>query len=173
MNEQTENEQIDIENVDSLDSLKKQIEEQKNEIESLKDQYLRAVAEVQNVRTRNAKQMEEMAKYAVSNFAKELLNVVDNLYRTIENLPKSDDQIFKNLLEGLVMTQKEFLAAFDKFNVTRIMPKKGDDFDYNLHQAVAQVESEEFGAGKIVDVVSAGYVIHDRLLRPAMVTISK
>lgn len=171
----TEKEQNSNETSDeiSTDDLKQHIMNLQKENEELKDQYLRSVAEAQNLRNRAEKQTEEMAKYAVSNFAKELLNVSDNFQRALENAPKSEDEIIKNFVIGVEMTQKELLNAFKKFNISKIVPNEGDDFDYNLHQAVARVPSENVESGKIVDVMQIGYKIHDRLLRPAMVAVSE
>lgn len=140
----------------------------REEVASLKDRMLRAAAEAENTRKRARRDVEEGAKYAVTAFAKDLVGVAENLQRALDNIPPEQAV----LRQGVEMTQKELLAALERHGVRRIDPL-GQKFDHNFHQAVAQIESPEHAAGTIVQVMQAGYVIHDRLLRPAMVGVAK
>jgi molecular chaperone GrpE len=151
----------------------KQLEE---EIATLRDQRIRALAETDNVRKRAQRDQEDIARYAVAGFARDMVNVLENLSRATESLEahkeQSSEELLKTFAEGIALTKRELLAIFEKFHITRINPQ-GQKFDHNLHQAVAQVERADLPPGTVVQVVQAGYVIHDRLLRPAMVTVSK
>jgi molecular chaperone GrpE len=145
------------------------------EIAELKDQLLRALAEVENVRRRGQREREDASKFAIANFAREIVTVVDNLRRAIEAVPaealKTDDNL-KSLLTGVELTERTLLAALERFGIRRIDPL-GEKFDHNLHQAMMQVDDPTKPAGTVVQVMQSGYVLHDRLLRPAMVAVSK
>ncbi|MBN9543114.1 MAG: nucleotide exchange factor GrpE [Alphaproteobacteria bacterium] len=152
-----------------------EIETLKAQVEQLKDQLLRTVADSENVRKRMERQSEDMAKYAVSNFAKDLINVSENIHRalssvTAENL---ENQFLKSLYDGVEMTRKELLNVFEKNKIMMIAPNIGDCFDHNIHQAVAHVDNADLKSGQISGVMQNGYMIHDRLLRPAMVAVVK
>ena len=144
------------------------------EKKELNDKNLRLIAESENLRKRYEKQLADSHKYAVTNFAKDLMSVMDNLFRTlefpIEELMQNEE--FKNLFAGIEMTKTDLVNVFKKYDIVRIMPNAGDEFDYNLHQAVSQIEDSEIKKGAIVNVIQAGYVMGDRLLRPAMVAVS-
>jgi molecular chaperone GrpE len=145
-----------------------------DEIAQLKDKLLRAMAETENVRRRSEREREDTAKYALSNFAKELATVADNLRRAIDAVApeaRAADPALKALAEGVEVTERAMLAAFERFGVKRVDPL-GQRFDPNRHQAMAQVEADQ-PAGIVVQVMQPGYVIHERLLRPAMVIVSK
>jgi molecular chaperone GrpE len=145
------------------------------EIAELKDQLLRALAEVENVRRRGQKERDDASKYAIANFAREIVTVVDNLRRAIEAVPAealATDENLKNLLTGVELTERTLLAALERFGIKRIDPL-GEKFDHNLHQAMMQVDDPTKPAGTVVQVMQSGYVLHDRLLRPAMVAVSK
>ncbi len=114
-------------------------------------------------------------KYGVTNFARELLSAADNLRRAVDQRARgrrSTDEATKNLLAGVAATERELLAAFEKNGIRRIDPK-GERFDHNFHQAIFEVENTGKPAGTIVEVLQPGYVLHDRLLRPAMVGVAK
>ncbi|TAH35284.1 MAG: nucleotide exchange factor GrpE [Alphaproteobacteria bacterium] len=145
------------------------------EISALKDQLLRQMAESENARKRLEKDKEDGMKYAAANFARDLLNVSDNLRRTLDAAQKEDaaNPAIKNMITGVELTEKELLSAFEKHGVKKIDPKIGETFDYNKHQAMFEVESADKPAGIIMQVLQAGYMIHDRLLRPALVGVSK
>lgn len=144
-----------------------------DEVNQLKDKLLRAMAETENVRRRFEREREDTAKYAVSNFAKELVTVADNLRRAIEAVGEEAraHEAVKGLTEGVEATERAMLAAFERFGVKRVDPQ-GQRFDPNLHQAMAQIDSDQPG-GSVVQVMQPGYVIHGRLLRPAMVIVAK
>lgn len=146
----------------------------KEEVAALKDQMLRAMAEAENTRKRTQRDLEDGRKYAVTSFARDLLNVLDNFYRTEEHMPKDAealDPAVKNVIDGINMTRNELVRVFESHGIRRIDPK-GEAFDHNLHQAVAQVPDAKVAPGTVVHVVQAGYMLHDRLLRPAMVAVS-
>jgi molecular chaperone GrpE len=138
-------------------------------ISELKEALMRAMADAENTRKRSQKEVEEANKYGTASFAKDLLNVSENLQRALDSVPAES----KTLFEGVELTKKELLSVFERRGIKRIEPKAGEKFDHNVHQAIAQVEDPKFEQGAIIQVVQAGYVIHDRLLRPAMVTVSK
>ncbi len=144
------------------------------EIATLKDQILRAVAETENLRRRSQRELEEAGKYAVTGFARDLVGVVENLFRAADSLPRDGgtDPALAPIIQGIEMTLSEFTTLLERHHITRIDPI-GQPFDHNLHQAVAQIETTEQPAGTVVQVMQSGYVIHDRLLRPAMVGVAK
>lgn len=150
-------------------------EDLEQKVAELKDHLLRALAEAENTRKRAQKEKEETAKYAIANFARDLVSVVDNLSRALETI-RGDDQSLspemKALKEGILMTEKELLHALEKHGVKRVEPL-GERFDHNLHQAMFEGESEDHGEGHIMHVMQVGYTLHDRLLRPALVGVSK
>jgi len=141
----------------------------------LKDRLMRALAETENTRRRAEKDRSDASKFGGSGIVKELLPVLDNLGRAVGAVPpellEENDQI-KNLVVGVEMTEKQFLDAFTRFNVTKIDPK-GEKFSYERHQAMSEREGTGEPAGTIVDVLQPGYMMHDRLLRPAMVIVAK
>ena len=146
-----------------------------NKVIELKDQLLRSVAELDNYRKRVDREKEQLRKFGIANFAKELLAVADNLRRALESGPpdlEGADEKVKNLIVGVEMTEKELLSAFEKNGVRRINPL-GEKFDYNFHQAMFEVETEEKEPGIVVQVLQPGYAIDDRILRAAMVGVSK
>lgn len=145
------------------------------EVAALKEQVLRAMADADNIRKRARRDVEEAGKYAVTAFARDLVNVAENLQRTIDSIPteqRAGDAALRSLAEGVELTLKELLSAFEKHGIRRIDPL-GEKFDHNYHQAVVQIDSPDHEAGTIVQVLQAGYTIHDRLLRPAMVGVAK
>ncbi len=140
----------------------------------LKDQLLRALAEAENLRRRAAKETEDAVKYGITKIARDLISVLENLMRAEESFAKIEQtEAIKSVLEGVSATKRELVTTFERYGIKRIDPKKGDKFDHNIHQAVAQVPTADFEAGAIVDILQAGYLIHDRLLRPAMVAVAK
>ena len=144
------------------------------ELAEQKDRLLRALAETENVRRRGQREREDAAKYAVAGFAKELLSVADNLRRALDSLPAEEarDQRTVSLLEGVEATERELLGVFERNGVRRIDPD-GERFDHNFHQAIFEAERPGKPAGTIIEVLQPGYVLHDRLLRPAMVGVAK
>jgi molecular chaperone GrpE len=144
------------------------------ELAEQKDHLLRALAETENVRRRGQREREDASKYAVSGFAKELLSVADNLRRALDSLPESEvrDERTRGLLAGVAATERELLSVFERHGIQRIDPD-GERFDHNLHQAIFEAERPGKPGGTIIEVLQPGYVLHDRLLRPAMVGVAK
>jgi molecular chaperone GrpE len=144
------------------------------ELADVKDRLLRALAEAENVRRRAQREREDTLKYAVAGFAKDLLSTADNLRRALDSLPEAEagDARTKSLLAGVAATERELLSAFERHGIRRLDPK-GERFDHNHHQAVFEVENSEQPPGTVVEVLQPGYVLHDRLLRPAMVGVAK
>lgn len=143
-------------------------------LDEMKDALMRTMADADNIRKRAAKEIEEANKYAVSSFAKDLISVLENFQRAIDSGPKGElAPDVKLLVEGVDLTRKELLNVFERRGIHRLEPKMGEKFDHNYHQAVAQVEDHKVEPGGILQVIQAGYVMHDRLLIPAMVTVSK
>jgi molecular chaperone GrpE len=145
------------------------------EAAQLKDQLLRAMAETENTRRRAQRDREDAQKYGVSNFARDVLTVADNLRRALEAIPSAQleiDEALKTLYEGVAATERQLEAALAKQQIERIWPE-GERFDANLHQAMFEVPNSGKPPGTVVQVMQAGYKIHDRLLRPALVGVAK
>jgi len=144
------------------------------ELADTKDRLLRALAETENVRRRFQREREDAQKYAISGFAKDLLSAVDNLRRALDAVPEAEvtDARTRSLLDGVAVTERELLAALERHGVRRIDPK-GERFDHNFHQAIFEAERPGTPAGTVIEVLQPGYVLHDRLLRPAMVGVAK
>jgi molecular chaperone GrpE len=141
----------------------------------LKDQLLRALAETENTRRRMRKEAEDTAKYAVAKLAKDLLAAPDNLRRALDAIPaegRQGDALLDRLAEGVELVEREMLAIFERHGIRRIEPL-GVAFDHNFHQALFEVATADQPPGTVVQVLAPGYVIHDRLLRPAMVAVAK
>ena len=146
------------------------------ERDSLKDQLLRALADVENMRRRTERELESVRKYAHTGFARDLVGAIDNLSRAIDAAPAADEapspEALSGLFTGLEMSWTEIQSTMERHGIRRVDPK-GEKFDYNLHQAMFEVPSDAHEPGTVVEVVQHGYVLHDRLLRPAMVGVAK
>jgi molecular chaperone GrpE len=144
------------------------------ELAEAKDRLLRALAETENVRRRAERERADAARFGASNFAKDVVNVADNLRRALESVREGQggDELLRNLLEGVAATERELLAAFERHGIRRVDPL-GERFDHNFHQAMFEVENTGKPAGTVVQVLQPGYVMHDRLLRPALVGVAK
>ena len=172
------------ENIDeniSDEAISKSEEENKNEdteketeIESLKEEKIRLLAEMENLRKRFDREKVETIKFGSINLARDILSPADNLERALSALPDKEEysQNIKNLVEGLKMVLKEFNNILERHGVKKIeaMDKK---FDHNFHQAMMEVEKDDVDEGTVVQEVQSGYTMHDRLLRAAMVGVSK
>jgi molecular chaperone GrpE len=155
--------------------LEQQLEAARQEAAQLKDQLLRALAETENVRRRAQREREDAGKYAITNFARDVLQVSDNLHRALEAIPAAalaEDEALKNLHEGVTATERQLDAALERQQVKRVWPM-GEKFDANLHQAMFEVPTFDHQPGTVVQVMQAGYLIHDRLLRPALVGVAR
>lgn len=145
------------------------------EIAQLKDQVLRALAETENTRKRAERERDDTAKYAVGNFARDILAVADNLQRAVDSVPadaKTGNAALATLLEGVELTDRQLQSMFEKHGIQRLSPL-GQPFDPNLHQAMFEVPGTGKPAGTVVQVLQAGFTIHGRLLRPALVGVAK
>lgn len=154
--------------------LKEKIEELEAENQKTKETLMRTLAELDNTRKRAIEENEKTAKYAISKFAEDLIPVMEDFYLAFDNVKKDDlcdDKIAKNFFDGIVLTQNELKKVFERNGLLRIFPLN-ENFNPDLHNAIMQVEydGEE---GKVVQVMQAGYTIKNRLLRPALVGVSK
>ena len=143
----------------------------------LKDKLLRAVAEAENVRRRAERDRQDAARYGAQNFARDMVQVSDNLRRAIATLNPEEREAtsatVKALIEGVEMTERQLLATFERHGIKEITPTPGDRFDANLHEAMFEVPGTGQPAGTVVHVIEAGYMIGDRLLRAARVGVAK
>src|SRR5947207_5194511 len=145
------------------------------EAADLKDKLLRAHAEVENIRKRSEREKEETAKYAVTRSAKDIVNVGDNFQRAIDAVPAGaaeQDAALKSFLEGVTMTERELLNVLERYAIKRVQPVN-EPFNPHLHQAVMEIARTDVPSGTVVQVFQAGFMIEDRVLRPAMVAVSK
>jgi len=144
------------------------------EISDLKDQRLRAIAELENFRKRAEKDQSDALKYGVTNFAKEIINIKDNIERaqsSISDEVKTNDAV-KSVVEGLDLIAQATVSTFEKIGIKKV-ESINQKFDHNLHQAMLEIEKDDLEPGIIVQEILPGYTLHDRLLRPAMVGVSK
>jgi molecular chaperone GrpE len=145
------------------------------EISQLKDQLLRALAETENVRRRGQRERSDAVKYGAAALVKDLLAVSDNLRRAIESVPRdaaTDDDRLITLLDGVELTEKELLAVFERHHIVKLEPL-GEKLDPHRHEAMYEVPDPSQPPGTVVQLIEPGYLLHDRLLRPARVGISK
>lgn len=145
------------------------------EIAELKDKLLRTLAEMENLRRRSQKDREDALKYASANFARDMLSVADNLRRAIESIPEEGDPdgaALVGFIEGIALTEKDLLSALERHKIQKIEPM-GEKFDPQFHEALFEIPTNDAPHGTVMQVIETGYVIHDRLLRPAKVGIAK
>lgn len=160
---------------DILDLQKEKIINLKKELLQIQerehDSLLRAQAEIENIRRRSEQNIEKAHKFALEFFISELLPVIDNLERTLEMLDKSNDSLAA-IIKGIQLTYKSFLDVMYKFGI-KIIDDVNVPFDPELHQAMSISESDKFDSNKVITVIQKGYRLHERLIRPAMVIVSK
>ena len=137
-----------------------------------KDTVLRAQAEVQNMRRRCEVDVEKAHKFALEKFSTELLTVIDNLERALESAPDTEADNIRAIREGVELTLKGFLETCEKFNIRQMDPE-GEPFDPQMHQAMSMVPNPDVEPNTVVAVVQKGYLLNDRVIRPAMVMVSK
>ena len=145
------------------------------QVADLKDQLLRALAEAENTRRRAEREHQDILRYGVTNLARDILAVADNLQRALDSVPegaRADNEAVASLATGVELTAKEFMSALERHGVEKVEPL-GELFDHNKHQAMFEVEDTGQPAGTIVELLQPGYMLHDRLLRPAMVGVAK
>jgi molecular chaperone GrpE len=169
--EQASEQDQETENVETSEAI---IEKLNEEISSLKDQRLRAIAELENFRKRAEKDQSDALKYGVSNFAKEIINISDNIERAQSSIPEEakNNETIKSVIEGIDLIAQSVVTTFEKIGIKKI-ESLNEKFDHNLHQAMMEIENDDLEPGTIVQELIPGYTLHDRLLRPAMVGVSK
>ncbi len=161
---------------DPIDAMHRIIGELQAENEDLKDKMLRTVAEMENLRRRTAKEVADAKSYSTANFARDMLDVNDNLRRATDAVPE-DEKVggsagLTALIEGIEMTERQMLASLEKNGVKKLDPK-GEKFDPHFHQAMFEVPNPELPNNTVFEVVQEGYIIGARVLRPAMVGVAK
>lgn len=158
----------------SASSFEQKMAEYEEKVAELKDALVRSMAEMENLKKRHQKDVESMAKYGITKILKDLIEPFDQLFMALAikvpaELEKND--AFISIISGIDMTKKAFEKAFEVHGLKRFYPH-GEKFDHNLHQAISQVKQENVEAGIVVNVVQAGYVLHERVVKPAMVIVS-
>jgi molecular chaperone GrpE len=140
-----------------------------------KDKWLRAHAEMENIRKRAEKEKEDIAKYAISRLARDIVGVGDNFQRAIEAIPAGaadQDPALKSFIDGVTMIERELLNALERHGIKRMQPMN-EPFNPHLHQAVMEITRGDIAAGTVVQVFQPGYTLEERVLRPAMVGVAK
>jgi molecular chaperone GrpE len=145
------------------------------EAAELRDRLLRTLAEMENLRRRTEREVAESRAYGVASFARDILTVADNMDRALQTLRAElkDNTGVKALLDGVELTERELLKVLEKHGVRKFEPQQREKFDPNLHQAMYEVPDPALPAGTVAQVVQAGYMIGDRMLRPALVAVAK
>jgi molecular chaperone GrpE len=142
------------------------------EVAELKDRLLRALADVENIRKRAERDRRDAELYGATRFARDLLSVYDNFDRALDNVTDPVRQSAPGLIEGIELTRRDLLSAFERHRIAKVEPKAGDRFDPKLHQAMFEAPVPGTKAGDIIQVMGVGFTIGDRLLRPAQVGVS-
>lgn len=152
------------------------VAEAKREATEFKDKLLRTLAEMENLRKRTEREVLDARLYGIAGFARDVLAVADNMHRALETirpeLRESTDAKVRALIEGVELTERELLKTLEKNGVKKFSPQ-GEKFDPNLHQAMYEVPTSDLPPGQVAEVIQAGYMIGERVLRPAMVAVSK
>lgn len=158
---------------DDLQKLANEILRLREELSGKAEALLREKAEIDNLRKRHTKELEDTSKYAVGEFAKDLVEVMESLHRALEFEKEFDgtDSRIAGMFEGMNMTLKVLEKTFIKYGITRHFPIH-EEFDHRLHQAISRASDSNHENNKIVNVIQAGYTIHDRLLKPALVIVN-
>lgn len=145
------------------------------ELADTKDRLMRAIAETENIRRRSEREKADANTYAVTKFARDLLNVADNMRRAMDSVPEDmqgEESPIRAFVSGIELTERELLSVFERHGITKVDPQ-GEKFDHNFHQAMSEVETPDAEHGTVLQVYQSGYVLKDRLLRPAMVVVAK
>ena len=153
--------------VSSDDSLEQKVKD-------LEEKLIRSIAEIENTRNRYSKQLQDSAKFALSGFVKQLVNVFENFFRIIDNAPKDEiakNEAFNSFFEGVNLTHKDLINTLESSGVKRIYPLN-EKFDHNLHQVISHVESDK-DSGTVIEVIQAGYSLNGRILKEALVVVAK
>lgn len=142
------------------------------ERDELKDRFMRALADAENARKRSDRDRREAENYGGSKLARDMLPVFDNMKRAVEAASKIDNEASKPLIEGVELTMRSLLGIFEKHGIRLVSPEVGDRFDPEEHEAMFEAPVPNTKAGDIIQVMAEGFMIHDRLLRPAQVGVS-
>lgn len=154
------------------DALQAELEELRAERDDLRDRFMRALAEVENIRKRSERDRYEAERYGGSRLARDILPVHDNLRRALSAATEDQGEVSSALVEGVELTMRELLSVFKKHGIEMVAPERGDRFDPQLHQAMFEAPVPETKAGEIIEITEVGFTLHDRLLRPAKVGVS-
>jgi molecular chaperone GrpE len=150
-----------------------EVEALQAEIAALKEQILRVAAEAENTKRRTEREANDARAYAIQKFARDLLGAADNLSRATAHAPKdSSDEVVKNFVVGVEMTEKELQQAFERNGLKKVDPAKGDKFDPHFHQAVMEQPADDAPPGSILQTMQTGYELFGRIVRPAMVVVA-
>lgn len=171
----TENEDlIDIDSPEALEdpSDDERVAELVAERDEFRDRFMRALADAENTRKRSERDRREAEQYGGSKLARDLLPVFDNMKRAMDSVPDNNREANKALMDGIELTMRELLNVFKKHGIEPISPKTGDKFDPQLHEAMFEAPLPGTKAGEIIQVAADGFMLHDRLLRPAKVGVS-
>jgi molecular chaperone GrpE len=174
-NENLEQNSTVANNTDADNEKQNELEENlRNEIEQLRDEKLRLLADMENLRKRSDRDRMDTIRYGNINFARDILSLGDNLSRALDAIPKDAEktETITNLINGLRMVQREFTLILEKHGIKKI-EALNQRFDHNFHQAMMEIESEEVEEGIVIQEIQSGYNMHDRLLRPSMVGVAK
>jgi molecular chaperone GrpE len=167
-------EEKDLVSKDNLVKLAEEIKRLQEDLEKHKDLYLRTAAEQKNQTMRYSREIEEANKYAISSFAKELIEVMESLQQALSHRDKNEsiEEVTQAMFEGIEMTLKLLTKSFEKFGITRILPMN-ETFNPAFHQALSMVTLPDTEDNQVIEVIQAGYLIHDRVLKPALVIVNK
>ena len=168
--ENPEQEDATTEELTLEEQLQAELDKARGETKAHQEQYLRTLADMENLRKRTQREKEELSKFANENILREILPVIDNLERAVDHAEQA--QSSDGLLEGVQMTLTQFNQVLDRFGVKPV-ESLGEEFDPNLHQAMGQLETEEYPANTVAQQMQKGYQLNERLLRPAMVMVAK
>lgn len=149
-----------------------EIEQLRAERDDMRDRFMRALADVENTRKRGERDRREAEQYGGSKLSRDVLPVFDNLKRALETATDEQKEVSKALIEGVELTMREILSVFKKHGIEPIVPEVGDTFDPQMHQAMFEAPVPGTKAGEIIQVMTEGFMLHDRLLRPAQVGVS-
>ena len=163
---------IDLDENPEIEAVHQELEELRAERDEFKERFIRALADAENTRKRGERDRREAEQYGGSKLARDMLPVFDNLSRALEAATDQQREVSGALLEGVELTMRELVNVFKKHGIEPIEPQPGDKFDPQLHQAMFEAPVPDTKAGDIIQVTEAGFMLHDRLLRPAKVGVS-
>lgn len=160
------------EGFDPAEDLLAELEQTRAERDDMRDRFMRALADAENARKRGERDRREAENYGGAKFARDILPVYDNLKRAIDSVSEEQRTVASALLDGVDLTMRELLNIFARHGITRIVPEPGEAFDPQLHQAMFEAPVPNIPGGGIIQVMTEGFLLHDRLLRPAQVGVS-